>query len=341
MGASMPVPGHPAIGVCCQTECDKDEELCLTSYSYSTGDEGVKAAPCKVMAFPAMHEDSMDDPSCPGLGQIGKDHLPSLLTGNWVDCGMHECNGDGDTCVVKDQSGDDSVEDLSDRVGLDYAPNDMGARLAVVRSIPARSDLDVETTAPAYTDGVPLLDSVEKLSAELVADLLKTHKCRLVDVRGADRCVGLIDGAMHVPAISVDAPYTARLPDLVNEWKNDRLIIFFCQFCKHRAPYCANLYRDQCDSMQRVAIIEGGFRAWQSKGLPVQDGGGTIAERATADAFALHQGTILLSRGTTTTVCQGRSTTTTVGLCGGTTTSVGQGRGTTTAVGAPPSSTRR
>lgn len=290
MGASLPMPGDRA---CCQTECDKEEELCLTSFSYSTGDEGVKAQQCKVMAFPAMHEDSMDDCPLHPFGLSGKDHLPSLLTGTWVDCGMHECVGDGDTCVKEKCGDDDSLEDLSDRVGLDYAPNN----LVRVRSIPVRSDLEVESTAPAHTDGVPLLDSVERLSAELVAELLKTNTCRLVDVRGADRCVGLIDGALHMPAVSVDAPFTARLPDLVNDWKNDRLIIFFCQFCKHRAPYCANLYRNQCDSMQRVAIIEGGFRAWQSKGLPVQDGGGTIAERATADAFALHQGTILLTRG--------------------------------------------
>lgn len=163
-----------------------------------------------------------------------------------------------------------------------------------------RIDLDgslkAQELARVSPEGVPLDDGIELLSPELIQDLLKNRQCILVDVRGADRASGLIEGALYVPAIDMRAPFAARVPELVQHWTNERLIVFFCQFCKHRAPHCANLYRAQCNSMQRVALMEGGFRAWQSKGLPVQAGGGTAAERAAADSWALHQGALIRSQ---------------------------------------------
>jgi len=156
--------------------------------------------------------------------------------------------------------------------------------------------MPADSPIPGISEGVPLVDGVEVLSADLVKELLKTRKCKLVDVRGADRASGMIEGALHVPAISMSSPFVSRLPDLLNDWKSERLVIFFCQFCKHRAPYCANLYRQQNDNMQRVGVLEGGFRSWQAQGLPVQDGGGTTSERATADAWALHQGSLIRTK---------------------------------------------
>lgn len=168
---------------------------------------------------------------------------------------------------------------------------------AIDAKVPVKSDVMPQAEQPAASDaidsGVPLSKGVESLSPELIHDLIKKGQCLLVDVRGADRASGLIQGAVHIPAISRTSPFPVRLPQLLQEWKDKRLIVFFCQFCKHRAPFCANLFRQYADVVQRVAILEGGFRAWQSKGLPVQAGGGTEAECANADALALHQGMLI------------------------------------------------
>lgn len=238
------------------------------------------------------------------------------------DCGADSCAGDRD-CWSKeheDADADDDVVYRAERVPYAKGSGAKASGAAKPRSLqalPALSEnhsalpdgtdalpfetpagppvpLEVEgPTMPVVSEGQPLAEGVELLSPELTNDLLRTRKCVLIDVRGADRASGVIEGAIHVPAISVNEPFAARLPELVQRFKHDRLVIFFCQFCKHRAPHCANLYREQNDSMQRVAILEGGFRAWQALGLPVQDGGGTPYERATADAWALHQGNIV------------------------------------------------
>jgi len=197
------------------------------------------------------------------------------------------------------QAFDDNLSEISE-----HPADDLRAYDLTLKSLPALSE-DLDATARAQiiaSEGVPLKNGVESLSPELVLDLVKTGKCILVDVRGADRACGLIEGARHIPAISMNSPFVARLPGLVQDWSRDRLIVFFCQFCKHRAPYCANLYREETDSMQRVAVIEGGFRAWQTNGLPVKDGGGTTAERAAADALALRQGQLIVRQTSTAVV---------------------------------------
>jgi len=60
---------------------------------------------------------------------------------------------------------------------------------------------------------------------------------------------------------------------LAKLWRHQPLIIFHCQYSAHRAPQCANWYREQAVQSQRVAIMDGGFRGWEATGLPVQGGG--------------------------------------------------------------------
>lgn len=118
---------------------------------------------------------------------------------------------------------------------------------------------------------VPLALGVERLDPVMVQQLLRSGGCVLVDVRGDDRTCGTIEGAVHVPAIDAE-PFPARVQELVKSWRNQPLIIFHCQYSAHRAPQCAAWYREQATQNQRVAIMDGGFRGWESTGLPVQRG---------------------------------------------------------------------
>lgn len=189
---------------------------------------------------------------------------------------------------------DDSV--LEDRA----LPNLLEQSPVVLKHISA-FHVPVITSATTLQDleevpGVPLDDGVELLNPELIQGLVKDGTCVLIDVRGADRAAGMIEGAVHVPAISMQQPFVARLPDLVKQHKNTRLVVFFCQFCKHRAPFCANLWREATNeagnTLQRVALMEGGFRAWQKVGLPVQNEG-KASEQLFADSLARQQGMLL------------------------------------------------
>lgn len=120
---------------------------------------------------------------------------------------------------------------------------------------------------------VPLTPGVERLDPTIVQELLRSGSCVLVDVRGDDRACGTIEGAINVKAIDT-VPFNARVPELARSWKHHPLIIFHCQYSAHRAPQCANWYREQAAQGQRVAIMDGGFRGWEATGLPVQGGSG-------------------------------------------------------------------
>lgn len=52
---------------------------------------------------------------------------------------------------------------------------------------------------------------------------------------------------------------------------------------------------DNGNKMQRIAVMEGGFRAWQKAGLPVKNEG-SGSEQRFADAFAGHQGMLIQTR---------------------------------------------
>merc|ERR1711865_721789 len=118
---------------------------------------------------------------------------------------------------------------------------------------------------------VSLAANVERLDPVDVQMLLKSGGCILVDVRGDDRASGTIDGTVNVKAID-NVPFASKVPELVQTWRNAPLIVFHCQYSAHRAPTCANWYREQAPQNQRVAIMDGGFRGWESSGLPVASG---------------------------------------------------------------------
>merc|ERR1719362_2116580 len=61
-----------------------------------------------------------------------------------------------------------------------------------------------------------------------------------------------------------------KVPKLVQKWADQSLVVFTCQYSAHRAPQCANWYRQKANPRQRVAILSGGFRGWEALGLPVQ-----------------------------------------------------------------------
>jgi rhodanese-related sulfurtransferase len=113
------------------------------------------------------------------------------------------------------------------------------------------------------------VENVENIDPKTVHDLLHSMQCLLVDLRGEDRAAGLIEGAVHEPAID-NVPFPTKVPKLVQQWADQSLVIFTCQYSAHRAPQCANWYRQKASPRQRVAILSGGFRGWEAMGLPVQ-----------------------------------------------------------------------
>lgn len=134
---------------------------------------------------------------------------------------------------------------------------------------------------PYIPNRVPTIEGVQHFDPVVVFHLLREGKCLLVDVRGEDRAAGLIEGAVHEPAIG-GVPFLTRVPSLVQMWQAHHVVIFTCQYSAHRAPQCANWFREQAPPSQVVAILSGGFRGWEAAGLPVQ----SLALEATAAAAA-------------------------------------------------------
>jgi len=130
------------------------------------------------------------------------------------------------------------------------------------------------------------MSGVERLAPEIVFKLLKCHQCVLVDTRGDDRSSGCIEGAVHVPAISV-VPFTKRIPEMMEKFGDKTMVVFHCQYSCHRAPTCANMFRKVAHPSRQVAVLDGGFRGWESAGLPVLKASG---DKQVCDAHALWQG---------------------------------------------------
>lgn len=147
-----------------------------------------------------------------------------------------------------------------------------------------------QSTRQALPNSVAISEGVEILNPVDVCDMLCRQECILVDVRGDDRAAGLIAGSVHVPAIG-EPMFPARLPELLRSFANEPLVVFTCQYCAHRGPQCANWYREQADSRQRVGVLAGGFRGWEAAGLPVVSATANPNEATAADTFAMQQGT--------------------------------------------------
>eukprot|EP00747_Dinoflagellata_sp_TGD_P209151 gnl/TRDRNA2_/TRDRNA2_82570_c0_seq1.p1 gnl/TRDRNA2_/TRDRNA2_82570_c0~~gnl/TRDRNA2_/TRDRNA2_82570_c0_seq1.p1 ORF type:complete len:486 (-),score=82.83 gnl/TRDRNA2_/TRDRNA2_82570_c0_seq1:272-1729(-) len=144
---------------------------------------------------------------------------------------------------------------------------------------------------PHLPNTVPTIDGVEHIDPEAILELLRQRPSHmvLVDLRGEDRAAGLIEGAVHVPAID-KVPFVSKVPDLVRQWADHPLVVFTCQYSAHRAPQCANWYREKADPRQRVGILSGGFRGWEARGLPVTSAATGEEQSKAADAFAMQQG---------------------------------------------------
>merc|ERR1740123_2693029 len=188
-------------------------------------------------------------------------------------------------------SGQGDGEDLSQaRVlnGTDSSPEAQIAALCAVASVPWP---DRPASTPYVAGTVETAEGVIHLSAETVHGLLSKKYCVLVDLRGDDRASGLMAGAIHIPAID-DVPFPVKVPELVMRWKAERIVVFTCQYSAHRAPTCANWYREQADQRQIVAVLSGGFRGWEAANLPVDDS--TMGEsRHDADRLAIELGNII------------------------------------------------
>eukprot|EP00439_Symbiodinium_sp_Y106_P025286 s8060_g3.t1 len=121
--------------------------------------------------------------------------------------------------------------------------------------------------------------------------------CLLIDVRGEDRASGHIEGSVHEPT-SFQAPLLNRVPELVAKFSKERLVIFHCQYSLHRGPQCANWYREQAPTSQRVAVLEGGFRGWEGQRLPVlREQPMDAHSQGKADIYALSMGRRLAGAG--------------------------------------------
>jgi len=148
-------------------------------------------------------------------------------------------------------------------------PGSAPAMAAVSR--PARTQTSfVPSPLPSQVQSaVPVVEDVETIDPVAVRELLENSKCILVDLRGDERSTGLIEGAVHEPAIGT-TPFATRVPSLVQQWADQSLVVFTCQYSAHRAPQCANWYRRVASPQQRVGILKGGFKNWEQQGLPVK-----------------------------------------------------------------------
>jgi len=138
-------------------------------------------------------------------------------------------------------------------------------------------------TPPQLSNAVPTIKDVEHLDPVEVQELMECKRCVLVDVRGEDRAAGIIEGSVHEPAIDSEGfvSFPTKVSELVQKWKDESLIIFTCQYSAHRAPQCANWYREKAPPQQRVAIMSMGFRGWEGLGFPVQEAAPITLARTT------------------------------------------------------------
>lgn len=168
------------------------------------------------------------------------------------------------------------------------SPTPQQQQMQSIKQVPNSISITYVPPRPATT--VPTINGVEHMAPEVVYKALQNRECVLVDLRGQDRAAGLIDGADHVPAIDKAIPFTQKVPDLVRRYANESLVIFTCQYSIHRAPQCANWYREKAPAGQRVAILAGGFRGWEAQGFPVAFTAVNAQDATAADDYAMQQG---------------------------------------------------
>jgi len=132
-------------------------------------------------------------------------------------------------CQIRDDDdGDEPVLSVDENGCISPALADEECSALALLQVPALTLLEEYPLGLVTVAGeVPLAAGVETLSPQLVNTLLGHRSCVILDVRGADRASGLIDGCLHVPAVHAQHPFPGRVPELVESFKDKQLIIFF------------------------------------------------------------------------------------------------------------------
>jgi rhodanese-related sulfurtransferase len=111
------------------------------------------------------------------------------------------------------------------------------------------------TAAPRPGDGVV------RLSPREVQSALAVHEAVVVDVRGdVPYSLEHVRGAVSIPI--------GLIAQRANELSREKLIVTYCT-CKLEESSAAAALAFQNAGFARVAVLEGGTRAWREAGLPV------------------------------------------------------------------------
>lgn len=110
---------------------------------------------------------------------------------------------------------------------------------------------------------------IENLPVEQVEQELKDHDVVLVDIRESDerKATGEIPGAVHAPRGMLDFYADPTSPYHRPELEPDRRIILYCA-SSGRSALAADMLREL--GYGRAAHLDGGIKAWQEAGKPVE-----------------------------------------------------------------------
>jgi rhodanese-related sulfurtransferase len=114
---------------------------------------------------------------------------------------------------------------------------------------------------------VAFADPAHELSPEQLRDLLDAGEIVLVDVREPyEWDAGRIPGAVHIEL--------ERLAARAEEIPHDRTVVFQCRLGVRSAMAMQAFRASGWDAYH----LAGGIQAWADKGLPLEPGGGYVAE---------------------------------------------------------------
>ncbi len=110
---------------------------------------------------------------------------------------------------------------------------------------------------------------ITTLSRDEVAQLTSDDACVLVDIRDIrelDRD-GRIPGSVHAPRGMLEFWVDPESPYHREVFATEKRLVLFCASA-WRSALAVKTLRDM--GVERVAEMEGGFKAWQSEGRPVE-----------------------------------------------------------------------
>ncbi|KAG6174609.1 hypothetical protein E4U35_008205 [Claviceps purpurea] len=115
--------------------------------------------------------------------------------------------------------------------------------------------------------------SAESLAGKILAEGVSSDPSyAIIDVRDGDYIGGHIKGCINIPTLQLDL----RMPRLVEELKNKRMVVFHCALSQQRGPTAAMKYSQGREALlkkqgpegpglpdQEVVVLQGGFSGWQ------------------------------------------------------------------------------